>query len=145
MRSLALLAALLAALLSGPAVADSVVAARTIRAQEILTLEDLALSPAVVPGALGNPEEAIGLEARVSIYAGRAIRAGDLGPPARIDRNAIVVLRYAAGSLSITAEGRALDRGATGDRLRVMNLASRTIVTGTVAEDGAVHVSDLQP
>ena len=29
-----------------------------------------------------------------------------------------------------------------GDRVRVMNLASRTTVTGTVGEDGAVHVTN---
>jgi flagellar basal body P-ring formation protein FlgA len=76
----------------------------------------------------------------VTIYAGRPIRAADIGAPALVERNQIVPLVYAAGGLQITAEGRALDRGGEGDVIRVMNLSSRVQVTGIVDETGAVRV-----
>jgi flagellar basal body P-ring formation protein FlgA len=49
-------------------------------------------------------------------------------------------LRYAAGPLAITTEGRALARGGAGDVIRVLNLSSRNTVTGRVQPDGAVSV-----
>ncbi len=127
-------------LLPTAAMADSLVANRTIRAMAVLGPEDVTLVEAAIPGALDDPLTAIGMEARIAIYPGRAIRAQDIGPPALIDRNQIVPLIYRAGALSILTEGRALARGGTGDVIRVMNLASRTTVTGQIGPDGVVRV-----
>ncbi|MGC9446577.1 flagellar basal body P-ring formation chaperone FlgA [Cereibacter johrii] len=127
-------------LLAWPASAETVVAARTVRALSILGPEDLALAPQDMPGALTELSQALGQEARVTLYAGRPVRAADLGPPAIVDRNQLVPLSYRMGALEIRAEGRALSRGGVGDEIRVMNLSSRTTVSGRIAEDGAVHV-----
>ena len=99
---------LLLLLLPGMAHAEAVLATRTIRAQTILMPSDVTLSPAAVPGALEEVETAIGMEARVTLYAGRPVRPGDLGPPAIVDRNQLVPLAYSAGGLNILTEGRAL-------------------------------------
>ncbi|MCU9849465.1 flagellar basal body P-ring formation chaperone FlgA [Defluviimonas sp. WL0024] len=123
-----------------PASAETLVAARTLRAQTIVTPDDVLTQSGTVPGVLTDATEAIGLETRVAIYQGRPIRPADLGPPAIVDRNQIVALSYVAGALTITAEGRALARGGVGDRIRVMNVASRTTVSGVVAAGGSVRV-----
>ncbi len=122
------------------ALADSVVAARTIRAQAVIGPDDVTLAAAAFPGALTDPAEAFGLEARVTLYAGRPVRAGDLGLPAIIARNQIVSISFRTGGLAIQAEGRALARGGVGDVIRVMNLGSRTTVSGRIAPDGQVVV-----
>jgi len=140
MRALGVLALPAVAMATGPAAADTLVAARTIRAQAVLTAADLALIEAEVPGALADPGQAIGLEARTILYEGRPIRAEDVGPAATVDRNGLVTLVFRRGGLTITAEGRALGRGGPGDRIQVMNLDSRTTVIGTVGEDGRVLV-----
>lgn len=119
---------------------ESVVAAGTIRSQQIIRAADVMLIEDEIAGALRQVESAIGLEARVNIYAGRPVRPGDLGPPAMVDRNEIVTLRYQAGGLLIVTEGRALDRAATGERVRVQNLSSRTAVTGRVIGPGLIDV-----
>lgn len=121
--------------------ADVVVASRTLRAQMVIGSEDVALASGEVPGTLIALEEAIGQETRTVVYAGRAIRIDDIGPPALIERNQLVALVFRHGALSITAEGRALGRGGVGDRLRVINIASRATVTGTVAPDGTLVVT----
>jgi flagella basal body P-ring formation protein FlgA len=131
-------------LLPGMAMADSLVATRTIRAQSILGPDDLVLVAAAIPGALTSTEDALGLEARVSIYAGRPIRPSDLGPPSVIDRNQIVPLVFATGGLNILTEGRALDRGGIGDIIRIMNIGSRATVTGRISGDGRVHVGAIE-
>jgi len=137
MRAGAVLAMCLAA---WPALAESVVATRPIRAQTVLTAEDVTLVAAQIDGALTDISAVLGQEARVTIYAGRPVRADDLGPPTMVDRNQIVPLTYRTGGLSITTEGRALARGGVGDVIRVMNLASRTTVSGLIGPDGAVVV-----
>ena len=123
-----------------PAMADSLVAARTIRAQTVLGPADVTLVAAAIPGALTTADAAMGLEARVAIYAGRPILANAIGPAAIIDRNQLVTLIFARGGLTIATEGRALGRGGVGDRVQVMNLASRNTLTGLIAPDGSVQV-----
>ena len=68
------------------AMADSLVATRTIRAQSVVQADDVTLVAATIPGALTATDGALGLEARVAIYAGRPIKAGDLGPPTLLER-----------------------------------------------------------
>ena len=124
--------------LGGMAEAQSLVPTRTIRATETIAETDLTPGESEVPGALSDPAMAIGQEARVTLYAGRPIRAEDIGPPAIIERNQIVPLAYGSGGLSILTEGRAMARGGAGDVIRVMNLESRTTVTGQIQPDGTV-------
>ncbi|WP_371931059.1 flagellar basal body P-ring formation chaperone FlgA [Roseovarius sp. MMSF_3281] len=134
------LAAFLLAL-GAPAMADTVLAARTIRAQSIIGPGDVMVKPVEIPGAATTPEAVIGLEARVSLYAGRPIRMGDLGKPALVDRNQIVPLIFERNGLRITTEGRSLGRAGAGEVVRVMNMSSRNTVSGRVLPDGRIMVS----
>lgn len=121
--------------------ADSLVATHTIRAQSVVEADDFAVVDADIPGALSDPAAAIGLEAKVTIYAGRPITAADVGAAALVERNQTVSLVYRAGGLSILTEGRALSRGGAGDVIKVMNLSSHTTVSGTIRLDGSVSVN----
>jgi flagellar basal body P-ring formation protein FlgA len=135
---------LVLALALGPeaALAESVVAARTLRAGVLIGEGDVALADRVAPpGAAARADEVVGLEARVTLYAGRPIPLSALAPPALVERNQIVTLVFQRGGLEIRAEGRALGRGGAGDTIRIMNLASRNTVTGRVAGDAEVHVT----
>lgn len=123
-----------------PGAAETVVAARTIRAQTLLVPSDLVVVQGDVPGAIVAIDDAVGLEARVMLYSGRPVSAADIGPAAIIERNQIISLIYTRGGLSIYADARALGRAGPGDMLRVMNLASKTTVSGVVAPDGTVRV-----
>ncbi len=136
-----LLAALLVALPSA-ASAETVLAARTMRAQTIVTAQDVVVKDVEVEGALSDVNEIIGMETRIALYAGRPIRPGDVGPPAIVERNQIVSLVFEQGGIAIFSEGRALARGGAGDFIRVMNLASRITVSGRVRPDGRISVSN---
>ena len=98
-------------LLPLPALADSVVATRTIRAHVALSADDMTMVAMDIPGALSDSATAVGQETRVIVYAGKPIHAEDLGPTAIIERNQIIPLSYSVGALSILTEGRALGRG----------------------------------
>lgn len=136
MRALVFLLCLLAA----PATGQVVVAAAPIRSATVITAEHLALSDAFASGGISDPALIIGQEARVNIYAGRPILLAEIGPPALVERNALVVLRYSNNLLSITTEGRALSRAGLGEMVRVMNLSSRVVVMGRVRPDGEIEV-----
>ena len=127
------------------ALAETVIAAATIRPGTVIGPDHLALADGTVPGALSRPDEALGLEARVVLYAGRPVRAADLGPPALVDRNQIVTLVYVEAGLAIETTGRALDRAAVGEPARALNLASRSTVTGIVDDRGRIRVGHSQP
>lgn len=136
-----ILAALLALCTAAPAFAASIVPARPIPAHSVVTGADVIVREGTVPGGVSDLEAVLGLEARVTLYPGRPIMAGDLGPPAIVDRNDIVQVIYRRGALSILAEGRALDRGAVGERIRIMNIDSRAVISGVLMSDKTVQVT----
>ncbi|WP_299592123.1 flagellar basal body P-ring formation chaperone FlgA [uncultured Tateyamaria sp.] len=121
--------------------ADTVTPTRTLRPGTLITSADLTVREGLQPGMFDRVVEVIGQEARIALYAGRPIPFEAIGAPAIVNRNQIVPLFFNAGGLSITTEGRALERGGIGDRVRVMNLNSRATLFGLVQEDGSVKVT----
>jgi flagellar basal body P-ring formation protein FlgA len=126
----------------GSALAQAVVAIRAIRGTSMIGPEDVEVAnESDAPGAFHDVDEVIGREAKVTLYPGRPILKGQIGAPAIVERNAMVKMIYADGSLNIVTDGRVLDRGGIGDLIRVMNLSSRQVVTGSVEPDGTIKVA----
>ena len=73
-----ILTLIIASLLPTMTLADSLVATRTIRPEEIVTYADIRILADTIPGGYESPEEVLGMEARVALYAGRPIRRGDV-------------------------------------------------------------------
>ena len=135
------LAGLLALLCCSSALnAQTLAATRTIAAETVITANDILIQDSFTPGSATDPAQIIGMEARVALYPGRPIRLVDVGQPAIIERNSFVVLLFEMNGLKISVEGRALSRAGVGDRVKVMNLASRNIVFGRVDASGAILV-----
>lgn len=132
--------AFMIAVMAQTAAADIIVPVRNIRPKEIIAPADLTIKQVDVAGAVTTMDELVGQEARVALYVGRPIRRGDFGAPAIIERNDLVTLIFRKGALNIATEGRALGRGAEGEAIRVMNLSSRTTVSGRVRADGSIEV-----
>lgn len=127
--------------LPAPALADAVVMTRSLPARSTLGPADITTVAADIPGAATAADQVLGLELRVAVQAGRPIGPDLLEEPAIITRNQLIQLHYRLGQMSISAEGRALEQGAAGDVVRVMNLSSRETLRGTVLPDGSVRVS----
>lgn len=139
MRSLAIVASALS-MLAGLVHADTLTAIHVIRPNTIIEAGDLGAISQVIPGALSGDANIVGLEARVTLYPGRPILPTHVGPAALVERNQPVVVIFRDRGLVISADGRALSRGAEGETIRVMNLASRTTVSGKVQSDGSIVV-----
>ena len=113
-----------------------IVAKNVIRAGSIITASDIA-----TPGDRDSMRRAynmVGLETSRTYYRGQTINEDELRSPTLVARNAIVKMEFEKGPLVMIAEGRALDKGGKGDRVRVMNLTSKRVVTATVSGSDSV-------
>ncbi len=87
------------------------------------------------------PEQAVGMAVRRQpIAAGAPLPLPDLGPPMVVTRGAPVTMELDSPGLTLTAQGVAMDSGAMGDQVRVLNPASRAMVTVAVIGPGRVRV-----
>ena len=138
-------AALVAALLSvaTPARAQDVWhAARALLPGEIVQPADVAARAPTrrVPGAIETTRALEGLEMRRRVPTGAMLTDRDIGPRLAVQKNAQVRVRWQVEGLRLELDGRALDAGAPGETIRVLNTTTSRTIRGTVREDGSVVV-----
>lgn len=121
--------------------AETVVAQRSLRAHTVVGAGDVALSDQAIDGAADDIDTALGQEVRTAVYKGQPILLSNLTTPALVERNQTVSLLFDSGTVTISVEGRALDRGGLGDQIRVMNTVSRMTVQGVITAGGVVRVN----
>lgn len=92
------------------------------------------------PDALLDVDDLIGMAARNGIQPGRPVRAGQVRRPEAVSRNGLVMMVLETPFLSVTARGRALEAGAVGETVRVVNVASDKEVLAVVAGENTVRV-----
>ena len=85
------------------------------------------------------------MQARRQLRAGQAIKTADLVKPDLVQRDQTVTLIYEATGLYLTIRGKALDGGAEGDVVSVLNLQSKRTMTGTVIGRGQVAITVATP
>lgn len=122
--------------------AQSLTVTQPVRLHSIIQRSDLAVLDPDAKDAAININQIVGLEAKRALYPGQTLKLADFGPISVIERNSEVRLIFNAGALSIRTNGRSLSRGSIGDRVRVMNSDSRTIVTGIVIDATTVQVGE---
>jgi flagella basal body P-ring formation protein FlgA len=150
MRTLvAMLAPFVLALLVGvaPALAQEVVLIpnRVIYPGETLEraiLREVTLRPGkVVPPAVAiAPQQLEGKVAKRTLLPGRYIPAAALREAWIVEQGASIRVMFVSGELIISATAVTLQSGAAGDLVRVRNIDSGKIFSGTVMADGTVRV-----
>ncbi len=122
-----------------------VVATRRLALGDVLRAADLRLvrlrAERVRPGTAETAEHLVGQQLRRPLAEGLPVMLGDLGPPAVVARNALVVMTLEAPGLSLTMQGRALDNAPQGGLVQVMNLESRAVVEAQAIGPGRVRVA----
>jgi flagella basal body P-ring formation protein FlgA len=84
--------------------------------------------------------DAVGRAARRQLRAGEVLRTADLMKPDIVQRNETVTLVYEVPGLVLTMRGKALESGAEGDTINVLNIHSKRTVQGTVSGPGQVTI-----
>jgi len=91
-------------------------------------------------GVLTDPREAVGRAARRTLVAGKPIPHDAVRRIALVKRGKPTEARFTNGNLVITTTVLPQADGGPGELVRARNIDSGRIVSGVVAEDGAIEV-----
>lgn len=94
---------------------------------------------------VSDREQAVGLAARTALQPGRPLRVAELMKPELVQRNETVTLVYEVPGIVLTVRGKAIEGGAEGDVISVLNEQSKRTVQGVVVGPGRVVVSTGSP
>jgi flagella basal body P-ring formation protein FlgA len=90
--------------------------------------------------ALGSAHDAVGFAVRAGIRAGMPLRRADLMKPQMVHRDDNVTLVYEVPGILLTTRGKALEPGAEGDVINILNVQSKRTVQGTVTGPNRVNI-----
>ena len=124
---------------------DLPVAVARLPAGTILGPDDLHMarvSTASLRGeAVHSIEQTTGMQLTHTLQPGQSLSPSDLIHPTMVRRGALVRLRLESGGLFVTGQGVALEAGAEGERIKVQNPGSRTLLEGIVIGPNLVRVA----
>ncbi|MEA2934011.1 MAG: flagellar basal body P-ring formation protein FlgA [Variibacter sp.] len=122
---------------------------RTANRGDLIKAADIALErkpkAEVPPSALRDADKIIGLAARVPLRLGQPLRNADLMKPEIVRQNETVTLFFELPGMMLSARGKALESGAEGDTVNVLNLQSKQTIQGTVSGPNRVTVVSMAP
>lgn len=121
-----------------PVTAGEVISASDI---ELVSIRGRKLAADTVSGA----DLVAGKAAKRTLRAGEPIRVADLQEPMLVAKKSLVTLMVQTPYLTITTQGRALEDGALGDSVQVVNAKSNKTVIGVVAGPDTVIVTSDRP
>uniref|UniRef100_Q07RE8 Flageller protein FlgA n=1 Tax=Rhodopseudomonas palustris (strain BisA53) TaxID=316055 RepID=Q07RE8_RHOP5 len=127
---------------------ETAVLLRGLERNEVVKASDVVLErrpKAEVGGDVLGRDGVIGMQARRSLRAGQPLRGADLGKPDLVQRDQGVTLTYETTGIYLTVRGKAMENGAEGDVVNVVNLQSKRTVSGIVIGRGQVSISAAQP
>ncbi len=87
----------------------------------------------------------IGLAARQALRSGQILRSGDVVKPELIKRDDLITLIYEVPGILLTTRAKALETGAEGDVISVVNIQSKRTVQGVVTGLGQVTLAPTAP
>jgi flagella basal body P-ring formation protein FlgA len=85
-------------------------------------------------------EDVVGLRAKRAIGSGKTLHAGLLKREQLVRRGKAVSIMADFSGLQVSMQGKAMSDGSYGDRIKVKNLTSGRIISGTVAGNDLVKV-----
>jgi flagellar basal body P-ring formation protein FlgA len=127
---------------------EAMVPARQIAQGEVIKAADLVgmrRPKSEFSGTLVNLEQAVGLAARHTLRAGQIIKQSDLAKPELVGRNEAVTLTYEVPGIVVSIRGQAMEPGALGDAINVLNVRSKKTIQATVTGPGRVAVGATLP
>ncbi len=106
------------------------------------SLKDVTLKPGKVipPAVVFRVRDIEGKVAKRTLLPGRYIPATALREAWLVEQGAPVQVMFVSGPLTISATAVTLQSGAAGDFIRVRNVDSGKIFSGTVMADGSIRV-----
>jgi flagellar basal body P-ring formation protein FlgA len=118
---------------------------RQVNAGEVIRREDIDIvyrrDDQLGRDVITDPNRLVGRTPAFRVKLGEPVRESEVRVPTLVKRNGHVVLKLEWGSMTLTAQGKALEEGGRGDVIRVENLQSNKTVEGTVSGPDTVTVT----
>ena len=92
-----------------------------------------------------DKSELLGMAVQRYLSAGTVIRQNDIDPPLMVQKGELVIVHFDAPGLSLTTQARALENGAHGALIRVVNTQTNRILEVNVTAPGRAKVINLAP
>lgn len=121
---------------------------RTLVRGEIVRTADIVVErrPKAEAGELaGETGRVAGLATRRALRAGQILRSADLMRPELVQRNENVTLIFEVPGIMLTSRAKALESGAEGDTISVVNAQSKRTIQGIVTGPNTVTVMSMTP
>ncbi|MCP3401264.1 flagellar basal body P-ring formation chaperone FlgA [Bradyrhizobium sp. CCGB20] len=116
---------------------------RDIDRADLLKSSDITLErrpKAEVTGEPASRDRSIGMQLRRPMRSGTPIRVADIVKPDFVSRDQSVTVIYQVPGIYLTTRGKAIESGAEGDTVSVLNLQTKRTLTGVVTGRGQVTV-----
>ncbi|MDH2350565.1 flagellar basal body P-ring formation chaperone FlgA [Bradyrhizobium sp. SSUT18] len=116
---------------------------RDIDRADLLKSSDVAVErrpKAEVTGEAASRDRTLGMQLRRPMRAGTPIRVADIVKPDFVQRDQSVTVIYQVPGIYLTTRGKAIESGAEGDTVSVLNLQTKRTLTGVVTARGQVTV-----
>lgn len=85
--------------------------------------------------------ELTGQQAIRALPAGQPVNNLHVRTAPAVARGALVTLRFSRGGVQLTGNGQALQDGAVGQSIKVLNPATRATLVGTIASNNTVDIN----
>lgn len=116
----------------------------SVRAGEIIGSTDLEwvdiAERVLMPDTITDADDLIGKTPARQIALNKPIRAKEVTNPQLVGRGDDITIIFKAGGMQLTAKGKAMQNGAEGDLVRVVNASTNRSVTAMVSGDRTVEV-----
>lgn len=127
---------------------QAAVLTRDVERTEVLKASDIMVErrPRAEVGAdAAVRDQAVGMQMRHPMRAGRPLRVADIVRPDLVQHDQTVTIIYQTAGIYLTTRGKALDSGTEGDVVSVVNAQSKRTITGVVTGRGQVTIQVATP
>ena len=94
----------------------------------------------VMPDTVTSIDDLVGMSAKYGLRPNEMVRRSDVERPILVERGSLVTVTLNHGPMALTAQGKALERGAKGDVVQIINRRSQTVFEGEVTGPGRAMV-----
>ena len=117
-------------------------ATRVLLPGDIIRQDDIVAHPVPrpLPEAVMADRDIVGQQIKRRVAADRPLTARDIGPRTAVQASTPVDVLWNSGLLKMDMSGRAMESGALGDEIRVLNTATGRTIRGIVVGDGMIEI-----
>ena len=94
----------------------------------------------VLPDTITTLDDLKGMAAKRGLRPDDLVRTADIERPILVERGSLVTVSLQYGPMALTAQGKALESGAMGDTVRIVNSRSKKVFEGEVSGPGRATV-----